>query len=37
MKVLAFLVFALAGAAHAQTHVLRYTPPPNVFPSRSTA
>ena len=33
MKVLAFLALAAAGAVHAQTHVLRYTPPANVFQS----
>lgn len=33
MKLLALLALAVAGVAHAQTHVLRYTPPVNVFKS----
>ena len=33
MKLLAFLAFIVAGAAHAQTHVLQYTPPADVFRS----
>jgi hypothetical protein len=32
-KLLALLALALAGAAHAQTHVLTYTPPANSFRS----
>jgi len=33
MKLLALLALLFAGAVHAQTHVLQYTPPTNVFQS----
>jgi len=33
MKLLALLGLVVAGAVHAQTHVLQYTPPTNVFQS----
>jgi hypothetical protein len=33
MKLLGLLALAVAGVVHAQSHVLRYTPPANVFQS----